>query len=214
MSNMETIIPTALDVIMSRGSNSRRTEIHSGNENLFLRLVEMQRPAYLSVERDRVKKQRIIEWVINRVVDAGGRFIMATPLQQGSDTIEMYRVVSSRQVEQKVAQALREEQPEELTSAPRKKCVAPKQKRTRVVNVDVVEPDPLEQRQKVEATPIDAYLDEAIGILDDDPDDYHASRSPFQGGVSFHHQLQLLTWTNSNAALWATKRKYTRPIPK
>jgi hypothetical protein len=73
MSNMEAIIPTALDVIMGRG---KRIEYHSGNVN-FRRLIETQRPAYLLAGPDNEKKRMIVEWVMNQVIDAGGRFVKA-----------------------------------------------------------------------------------------------------------------------------------------
>jgi hypothetical protein len=168
MSNIETIIPAAYDVILGRG---KRNDLHLGNVH-FRRLVESQRPAYLLAGDDNEQKRSIVEWVMNHVFDAGGRFVAAAaPHRRGSDTSEIYLEVSMLEAQKKTAQALREK----CTKRPGPKttvqstCMGPTRRRTRVgkVVVEAVAP----RRVQKDAIPIDAHLNEAIKVLDDDSDD-------------------------------------------
>jgi hypothetical protein len=163
MSNIETLIPSAYDVILGRG---KRNDLHLGNVH-FRRLVASQRPGYLLAGDDKEQKRSIVKWVMNHVFDAGGRFVAAAaPHRRGSDKSEVYLEVSMLEAQKKTAQALREKctkRPGPKTTA-QSTCMGPTRRRTRVGKV-------LVEGLKKDATPIDAHLNEAIKVLDDDSDE-------------------------------------------
>jgi hypothetical protein len=97
MSTEVIVVPTVNDVVMGRG---KRIDVHPGNVS-FRRLVWTQRAAYISAGRATQLKRSIAEWVVNQVIDSGGRFVKA-------GLGKKYQVVSLHDAVEKTTQALRE----------------------------------------------------------------------------------------------------------
>jgi hypothetical protein len=97
MSTKVIVIPTLNDVIMGRG---KRIDVHPGNV-AFRHLIWTHRAAYVSAGRNTQRKRDVIEWVVNEVINGGGRFVKVGPSGK-------YDVVSVLQAMEKTAQALRE----------------------------------------------------------------------------------------------------------
>jgi hypothetical protein len=107
MSTKVIMIPTVHDVIMGRG---KRIDIHPGNM-AFRRLIWTQRTAYLSAGRNTQRKRCLAEWVVNQVIDSGGRFVTK------AGPSEKYCVVSVLRAMEKTTQALREKRMKKPPSA-------------------------------------------------------------------------------------------------
>jgi hypothetical protein len=109
---IDTIIPTAHDVVMGRGKSN---DLLPGNVS-FRRLISSHRPAYQVADSQR--KRGIAETVMGKVIDSGGRFLKAN---NKFDKASGFSVISIRQALEKIMQALREKQ----SKTPRRKYELP-----------------------------------------------------------------------------------------